>query len=261
MTRDAYLGAQDRLGSMAKKETSENQPEKKGRVEIERNGPYVVSGNLPLSKEIICPDEDGEPLKWAAGEKYPPQEEYRLCRCGQSKNKPYCDKTHVKIDFDGTETASLKKYGEQADWVDGPDLILYDVQKLCAAARFCHREGGTWELTEKSGDKRCRETAIQQAGMCPSGRLTACDKKTKKALEPVFEQEITLVEDPEENVSGPIWVKGGVPIKASDGSEYEVRNRVTLCRCGESRNKPFCDGSHIPFEFNDGDKSLRRNKR
>ncbi|HET8688843.1 MAG TPA: CDGSH iron-sulfur domain-containing protein [Methanosarcina sp.] len=40
-------------------------------------------------------------------------------------------------------------------------------------------------------------------------------------------------------------MRGGIPIESADGKQYEIRNRVTLCRCGKSRNKPFCDGSHV----------------
>jgi CDGSH-type Zn-finger protein len=39
-------------------------------------------------------------------------------------------------------------------------------------------------------------------------------------------------------------VRGGITIESADGVPYEVRNRVTLCRCGRSDNKPFCDASH-----------------
>nr|WP_246267868.1 CDGSH iron-sulfur domain-containing protein [Nonomuraea typhae] len=60
-----------------------------------------------------------------------------------------------------------------------------------------------------------------------------------------------LVEDPVQGVSGPIWVRGGIAVTAADGTDYEVRNRVTLCRCGASRNKPFCDGSHAAIGFRD----------
>ena len=49
--------------------------------------------------------------------------------------------------------------------------------------------------------------------------------------------------------NGPIWVRGGVQVVAADGEPYEVRNRQTLCRCGHSKNKPFCDGSHKEFGF------------
>ena len=60
-----------------------------------------------------------------------------------------------------------------------------------------------------------------------------------------------------QKVSGPLWVKGGVAIEASDGFAYETRNRVTLCRCGRSSNKPFCDGTHCKTKFNDGDEALK----
>jgi CDGSH-type Zn-finger protein len=43
-----------------------------------------------------------------------------------------------------------------------------------------------------------------------------------------------------------------VRVVAADGTPYEVRNRVTLCRCGNSRNKPFCDGSHEDVGFREG---------
>ena len=64
-----------------------------------------------------------------------------------------------------------------------------------------------------------------------------------------FVPSIGLVDDAPEGVAGPIWVRGGIPITGADGTTYEVRNRVTLCRCGASQNKPFCDGSHVSIRF------------
>jgi len=221
------------------------------KVVICENGPYLVSGNLPLAKEIIKSDSYGDPVKWEKSERCPDQKNYSLCRCGQSKNPPYCDGTHLQINFDGTETASRKKYSEKAEKIDGPDLVLTDVPELCASARFCHREGGTWNLTVYSDNPQRKKLAIEEACHCPSGRLVACDKKTGKPVEPKLEPSISLVEDPDAKVSGPIWVKGGVPIESSDGTKYETRNRVTLCRCGQSANKPFCDGSHLSVRFID----------
>ena len=40
--------------------------------------------------------------------------------------------------------------------------------------------------------------------------------------------------------------------EAVDGQWYESRDRVTLCRCGASQNKPFCDGTHADVAFKDG---------
>ena len=70
-------------------------------------------------------------------------------------------------------------------------------------------------------------------------RLVAVDKKTGKVIEEKMEPSIGIPED------GPLCVKGEVEIESTNGEIYEKRNRVTLCRCGKSRNKPFCDGSHL----------------
>ena len=67
--------------------------DKKQKIAISKNGPYLVSGNLPLSKTVSIVDRQGEPEEWKQGKKYPEQERYALCRCGKFKNKPYCDKT------------------------------------------------------------------------------------------------------------------------------------------------------------------------
>ena len=56
--------------------------------------------------------------------------------------------------------------------------------------------GNTWNLTEKSDDSKSKEIAIQEACDCPSGRLVALDKNTKKAIEPIFEPSISLTEAP-----------------------------------------------------------------
>jgi hypothetical protein len=97
------------------------------------------------------------------------------------------------------------------------------------------------------------KTGLRQVGMCPSGRLIAIDKETGNPVEPELPQSIGVVEDTAEKCSGPLWVRGGISLVGSDGQAYEVRNRVTLCRCGRSDNKPFCNGSHSADpKFRDG---------
>ncbi len=221
----------------------------KFKVAIEKNGPYRVSGKLSLRKETILSNEKGYSVAWEQGEEFPERENYALCRCGRSKNKPYCDGTHVKIEFDGTETASREPYLEQANVIDGPEIVLTDAQNLCAFARFCDSAGGVWQLTQQSDNPRSKDLAIKEACNCPSGRLVEWDKRTRMPFEPELEPSISLIIDPEQGCSGPIWLKGGIPLESSDGTSYEVRNRVTLCRCGKSRNKPFCDGTHASIKF------------
>jgi CDGSH-type Zn-finger protein len=219
-------------------------PEKRYKVKVTNNGPYLASGGIPLSEQKICVDADDQCHGWKEGKKYAVQESYALCRCGHSQNKPYCDGTHAKVKFDGTETASSTPYMEQAREFQGPDLNLTDVEDLCVGARFCHRAGGPWKLTHKSDDPVSKQTIIEETCDCPSGRLVAWEKNGK-AIEPDFEQSIGLVEDTQAKIMGPIWIRGGIPVESSEGKLCETRNRVTLCRCGKSSNKPFCDGSHL----------------
>jgi len=79
----------------------------------------------------------------------------------------------------------------------------------------------------------------------------AWDKSIEKAFEPELPVSIGLIEDPAQGCSGPLWVRGGIQIESADGFKYEIRNRVTLCRCGKSQNKPFCDGTHAAVKFRD----------
>jgi CDGSH-type Zn-finger protein len=236
-------------------------PAKKGRqkdarIQICENGPYIVSGWIPLAKLIVSTDAEGYPISYVAGEEYPPNETYSLCRCGKSKNKPFCDGMHDKIRFDGTEVASRAPYLTRVREVDGPDLKLTDAPDLCNHAGFCLRAGGIGNLTRSSDDPEAKRLAIEEAGNCTSGRLVAWHKESEKSTEPEFKPSITIVEEPHKGCSGPLWVRGSVPIESSNGDTYEVRNRVALCRCGASSNKPFCDGSHMVIRFTDGDTSI-----
>ena len=214
------------------------------KIEVTKNGPYLVSGGLPLSEHHIVTNAEGESLDYREGNKHPAPAQYALCRCGQSGNKPFCDGTHARVHFDGTETASRKPYLEQVETIDGPTVRLTDAESLCAFARFCDPKGRIWNLVEQTDNPEARKIVEYEAAHCPAGRLVVWDKKTGKPIEPKFKPSLGLIEDTARQVSGPIWVRGGIPVISADGKAYEIRNRVTLCRCGQSNNKPFCDGSH-----------------
>ena len=222
------------------------------KVQIAKDGPYLVSGGLPLNTETIGTNREGDSVNWKAGAKFPTQASYALCRCGHSANKPFCDGTHSKIKFDGTEVASRESYRDQAQLIEGPTMSLTDVDALCAFARFCDPKGRVWNLVNQTDDPAAKKVFVQEACDCPSGRLVAWDNATGKPVEPKFEPSIALVEDPEKKCSGPVWLRGNVQVVAADGFKYEVRNRVTLCRCGASQNKPFCDGQHAAIGFQGG---------
>ncbi len=221
------------------------------RIQITKDGPYLVSGKVRLLRETIIVDENGVSDTWKETEKSETPESCALCRCGKSSNKPFCDGTHERIDFDGTETAQNEPYERSSQAIQGPTLVLRDKAELCIGVGFCDKGIGTWELTKRSGVPLAKEMAIQTAGNCPSGRLVCYDKETEKPIEPACGESIALVEDPQEGVSGPLWVRGKIPVESCKGKEYEPRNRVTLCRCGKSSNKPFCDGTHVTVKFSD----------
>ena len=175
-----------------------------------------------------------------------------LCRCGTSANKPYCDGAHLNTIWDPTLTADNIPLLKDADVVDGPTLELTDNEKYCAFARFCDAYGKVWNLVEESDDPEARELTIREANYCPAGRLKAWDKDKGEFIENKLEPSLVLLEDPQERCSGPLFVRGGIPIDDTEGVRYELRNRVTLCRCGASSNKPFCDGTHVSIRFRDG---------
>jgi CDGSH-type Zn-finger protein len=222
------------------------------KVVVTKNGPYLVSGAVPLSRQTIVADAEGGSEEWRETHPYPVQGEgYALCRCGHSANKPFCDGSHQKVKFDGTESASRQPYREQAQLTEGPQLALSDAESLCAFARFCDPHGQVWNQVERTDEAEVRATFVKQVNNCPSGRLVAWERATGKPVEHALPVSIGVIEDPPEGVSGPLWLRGGIPVIAADGFAYEVRNRVTLCRCGASRHKPFCDGSHATVKFRD----------
>jgi len=221
---------------------------KKGKIKIIKNGPYIVTGNIPLTEKIITPKGGG--YVYVQGEQYEDKESYSLCRCGKTKTAPYCDGSHTEEHFNGTETASREPYHKRVAVLEGPDLDLLDDDR-CAYARFCHRDAGNvWELTLWSDDEKLKNEAIIAAYECPTGRLVAREKDGHE-IEPVYPESIEILQDPERKVSCGIFVKGGVTLEGCDGHIYENRNRYTLCRCGESIMKPFCDASHINYRYKD----------
>jgi len=214
------------------------------KIEVTKDGPYLVSGNLPLSEQWIVTNAEGESLKYREGKKYPAQAKYAFCRCGQSANKPFCDGSHQKVKFDGTETATHEPYLNQAKTITGPTMLLTDQESLCAFARFCDPKGQIWNIVKQTDKPEARQLAIHEAAHCPAGRLVVWDRTTGKPIEPKFEPSLGLIEDTDKKVGGPIWARGGIPLVCADGQTYEIRNRMTLCRCGRSDNKPFCNGAH-----------------
>jgi CDGSH-type Zn-finger protein len=216
-------------------------------IKIIANGPYIVEGDIKLSKKVITPR--GRGYEYVDAGEIAHTTPFALCRCGHTKTPPFCDGAHVGSDFDGREMASRVPYETRAGIMEGPGIDLLDDER-CAFARFCHREkGNIWELVDASADEAIKQEVIEAACDCPTGRLTAVDKDTATLIERDEEPAIEVLEDPQRDVSGPLAVKGGIPLVSADGTTYEIRNRMALCRCGYSRNQPFCDATHMIVHY------------
>jgi CDGSH-type Zn-finger protein len=220
------------------------------KITVTPAGPYIVSGDVPLNQAFIEPDENGDSARWSEGKVYDTggTGTYALCRCGHSKHKPFCDGSHARVGWDRPETARRTPYLEAAQVYRGKIISMLDQEILCVSARFCDRGLNAWNYATKADAEHpeYEEAAIYEACNCPSGRLTI--EKDGELIEPDLNKEISLVEDKANNVRGPLAVKGGITLMSADGTEYELRNRYTLCRCGMSRNLPFCDASHFESE-------------
>jgi CDGSH-type Zn-finger protein len=204
------------------------------RIEIEAGGPYRVHGDLPLTEMAPVHTFNGEPVAW-----------HTLCRCGRSATLPFCDESHVGEGFAGAETADRRRFDERAEIVRQGDHAFADDATLCAGAGFCGtRTTNAWDMLADADDPE-RDAALRgMVWCCPSGRLVLLGADGA-ALEPDLEPGLAVIP------GGPLWVRGRVTITSADGTRWETRNRVTLCRCGQSQNTPFCDGSHESAHFDE----------
>ena len=80
---------------------------------------------------------------------------------------------------------------------------------------------------------------------CPSGALHFTRRDGAAAETP--SEPTSIVPLP----GGPLYVRGRLELRQADGSSIVTDMRIALCRCGQSRRKPFCDNSHRAAGFDD----------
>ena len=225
-----------------------DEPQNHQQIEVDPDGPYIVSGNIPLVNKTQIVSEYGEPLTWKKDDQIKTNKSYLLCRCGQSANFPFCDGTHFDIDFDGTETALTNLTAERRETYPGSQNIAIRIDlDLCTESGFCaNQKTSIYEMATQAADTQVRAMAIAMIEHCPSGALTYALQEGEPDLEVDLPRQIAVTTEitSQGPIRGPLWVTGNIPIIRSDGKPFEVRNRVTLCNCGKSRAKPLCDGSH-----------------
>ncbi|MEX0874860.1 MAG: CDGSH iron-sulfur domain-containing protein [Actinomycetota bacterium] len=216
-------------------------------IEVTADGPYHVTGGIKLVRVDKITNEKKEHVGWQVYEEIGTEDEYWLCRCGQSTTKPFCSDMHLQVGFDGTETAQTNSYADRAEILGGTKVTVRDDRGICAHAAFCsNRMTNVWKAAPKGDDdENLREMLVEMISHCPSGALTV--ESDGAAIEPDLPVQIAVQKD-----ASYLVTSGQIPITRPDGQHLEIRNRMALCRCGQSKNKPLCDGSHFDAEFKDG---------
>lgn len=126
--------------------------------------------------------------------------------------------------------------------------MVRDDREICEHAGFCgNRQANVWKMAgaKADADSVVRAQMMAMIEHCPSGALTYRMTADGPDVEPELPAQIGVTDN------GPYFVTGGIGVDRSDGQPFETRNRVTLCRCGASKNKPLCDGSHKEIGFRD----------
>lgn len=201
-------------------------------IEQRENGPLVVKNlsNLQLA--------DG-----AAAEAKPVM---ALCRCGGSQNKPFCDGTHSKIGFDSACSEVADKDGARS--YTGEEITIYYNRLLCSHAGECAKRAPSVFDTSKrpwiQPDNGSVDEILDVMHACPSGALRYARSGGEPELTAGTEVAITI----EKN--GPYRVHN-IPVSAEYWAEGQSEQKYVLCRCGQSGNKPFCDGSHVDAGWKD----------
>lgn len=194
-------------------------------IQEREDGPLVVTGVTSMT------DADGNAVEV--------KPVMALCRCGQSKSKPFCDGSHRDAGFKsrgGEPSGKNREYtfkGSASGVVYNPMVCSHAAFCVTNAGHMFNLENKPWVDPDKGTDDELR--AIVMA--CPSGALQMATEAGGEHLIDETRAQITIQKD------GPYYVTGITPPEDQNGSGMTPRKYV-LCRCGKSGNKPFCDGAH-----------------
>jgi CDGSH-type Zn-finger protein/truncated hemoglobin YjbI len=211
-------------------------------IRLVRNGPYAVS--------------NVESLTGPLGQSVPTRPEIALCRCGRSASKPWCDGTHATLDFTGEKDPH--RVPDRRDTYEGLSITILDNRGICQHSGFCtDRVPVAFRVDQDpfvapSGARL--DEMIRAVRSCPSGALSLAvdgiEDRTAVDWHGRRPPAITITKDGPYRVTGSIELldESGVPPLRNDGSSLE---HYAMCRCGQSRNKPFCSGMHWYVGFRD----------
>jgi CDGSH-type Zn-finger protein len=200
------------------------------RMEFRENGPIKVSS----LENLVDPE----------GKAIPSQKVIVLCRCGRSKTKPFCNGTHKASGFSDQKTSD-GKWDERVNYV-GKKITIHDNRGICSHAGFCTDNlPAVWRMKQEpwiDPDAAGVDKIIEVVRQCPSGALSY-------TIDDVEHRDQNREPTVRATKDGPFFVQGEISIEGVAQGEGASGEHFALCRCGESTNKPFCDGTHWSAHF------------
>jgi CDGSH-type Zn-finger protein len=210
------------------------------RIVVVHNGPYKLEGSIDLVDHL--------------GVEIALEAPVRLCRCGQSQTKPFCDDSHSKRGF--IDAKDPRRVFDKLDTYEGQQALVFDNRGTCAHSGFCtDRLNSVFHLGREpfvSPSGARLDDLLNAVRKCPSGALGigVGSNHDSNVSDSGRAPQIEVSKD------GPYRVTGGIDLVDEDGQIIPKNagastEHYSLCRCGSSLNKPFCSGMHWNVEFHD----------
>lgn len=204
------------------------------------NGPlYLINDSTP---QVVANIEgaDGRPVKAVM--------KVALCRCGGSKNKPLCDGTHIALKFSSKNDESAASPDKRKNYAGKNGITVHDNRRICSHSAECLRNlESVFQLGERpwiNPDGGEVNKIIETIRKCPSGALSFTIDGVEYRDDKITTPKVIA------SRNGPYYVTGGIELAGvEDWAEGASKEHYTLCRCGASNNKPFCDGMHLKIKL------------
>lgn len=212
-------------------------------VTVVPGGPLVVSGGAELTDHLGC-QVDAGPVAV-------------LCRCGRSAAKPGCDTTCLAAGFDDAKDPS--RVPDRQDRYVGQQATVLDNRGVCQHSGLCtDRLAGVFHADSEpfvtpSGGRL--DEIIRAVRDCPSGALgyaiDGIEARTQTDWGGSRPPAVQVTKDGPYRLTGSVALTGGPGEGLPGPGEGASTEHYALCRCGNSRNKPFCSGRHWEIDFRD----------